>query len=54
MGRTTGLNGSGSAILRTPDNKEATYSLEDEILPGVTLQAVNKDFIVLKQSQYLC
>jgi len=46
-GRTTGLNGSGSAILITPDNKQARYRLEDEILPGVTLQAVNKDFIVL-------
>jgi len=46
-GRTTGLNGSGSAILITPDNKQARYGLEDEILPGVTLQAVNKDFIVL-------
>jgi len=46
-GRTTGLDGSGSAILITPDNKQARYRLEDEILPGVTLQAVNKDFIVL-------
>ena len=45
MGRTTGPN--GSAILRTPDNKQASYRLEEEILPGVTLQAVNKDFIVL-------
>ena len=44
-GRTTGPN--GSAILRTPDNKEATYSLEDEIITGVFLKAVNKNFIVL-------
>jgi len=44
-GRTAGPN--GSAILRTPDNNEASYSLDDEIVPGVTLQAVNKDYIVL-------
>lgn len=44
-GRTTGPD--GSAILRTPDNKEATYRIDDEIISGVTLQAVNKDFIVL-------
>ena len=44
-GRTTGPN--GSAILRTPDNKEATYSLEDEIITDVFLKAVNKNFIVL-------
>jgi general secretion pathway protein C len=44
-GRTAGPN--GTAILRTPDGKEGNYRLEDEIVPGVTLQAVNKDFIVL-------
>jgi len=44
-GRTAGSN--GTAILRTPDNKEGNYRLGDEIVPGVTLQAVNKDFIVL-------
>lgn len=44
-GRTTGPN--GTAILRTPDNKENTYKLGDEIVPGVFLQAVNAEFIVL-------
>ena len=44
-GRTTGPN--GTAILRTPDGKEGNYRLQDEIVPGVTLQAVNKAFIVL-------
>ena len=44
-GRTAGTN--GTAILRTPDNKESNYRLGDEIVSGVTLQAVNKDFIVL-------
>ena len=37
----------GSAILRTPDNKQGNYKLGEEIVSGVTLQAVNKDFIVL-------
>lgn len=45
MGRTAGSN--GTAILLTPDGKEGNYRLEDEIVPGVTLQAVNKAFIVL-------
>lgn len=44
-GRTTGPD--GTAILRTPDGKEGNYRLKDEIVPGVTLQAVNKGFIVL-------
>ena len=44
-GRTAGTN--GTAILRTPDNKEGNYRLGDEIVSGVTLKAVNKDFIVL-------
>ena len=44
-GRTTGPN--GTAILQTPDNKENTYRLNDEIVPGVILQAVNTGFIVL-------
>ena len=33
--------------MRTPDNKEGNYRLGDEIVDGVTLQAVNKDFVVL-------
>lgn len=44
-GRTAGPN--GTAILRTPDNKESNYRLGDEVVTGVTLEAVNKDFIVL-------
>lgn len=44
-GRTAGPE--GTAILRTPDNKENNYRLGDEIVDGVILQAVNKDFIVL-------
>lgn len=44
-GRTAGPD--GTAILRTPDNKEGNYRIGDEIVSGVTLQAVNKDFIVI-------
>lgn len=44
-GRTAGSN--GTAILRTPDSKEGNFRIGDEVIPGVTLQAVNKDFIVL-------
>ena len=44
-GRTAGSN--GTAILRTADGKEGNYRLGDEIVPGVTLQAVNREFLVL-------
>ncbi len=44
-GRVTGPT--GSAILRMPDNKEIDFRVGDEVLDDVTLQAVNKDFIVL-------
>jgi len=37
----------GSAILKTPDGKEGVFYLEDEIVTGVILKAVNKDFIVI-------
>ena len=44
-GRTTGET--GSAILRTADNKEAVYMIGDEVIDDVFLKAVNKDFVVL-------
>lgn len=44
-GRTTGET--GSAILRTADNKEAVYMIDDEVIDDVFLKAVNKDFVVL-------
>ena len=37
----------GSAILRTSDNKEAVYRIDDEVISDVFLKAVNKDFVVL-------
>lgn len=44
-GLITGPN--GSAHLRTPAGAEARYEIGEEIQSGVTLQAVNADFIVL-------
>lgn len=45
-GRTT-AGTSGTVIILTPDNKPGNYRVGDEVVPGVTLEAVNKDFIVL-------
>lgn len=44
-GRIAGDN--GSAILKTSDNKEAVYGIDDEVISDVILKAVNKDFVVL-------
>ncbi len=44
-GLITGEN--GNANLRTPDNKEAGYRIGDQIISGVTLQAIYKDYIVI-------
>jgi len=45
-GRTTAKT-SGTVIILTPDNKTGNYRVGDEIVPGVILEAVNKDFVVL-------
>lgn len=37
----------GSAIIRTPDNQTAGYSPGEEILPGVTLDRVLSDRVIL-------
>jgi len=53
-GLVTGLN--GSAILRTPDNKESGYRVGDEVISDVVLKSINKGFVVLSvngQSQRL-
>lgn len=47
VGRRAGED--GTAILVTPDRKQAVYSIGDTIIDGVTLKAVNPDFIVLSQ-----
>jgi len=44
-GLITGPN--GNANLRTPDGKERGYRIGDEVINGVTLQAIHKDYIVI-------
>ena len=45
------LNGdSSSAIIETPDNKQATYFVGDEIISGVTLKSVDIDFVILDRN----
>lgn len=48
MGRRTGAD--GTAILVTPDRREAVYRVGDEIIDGVILKSVTEDFIVLSQN----
>lgn len=40
----------GTAILLTPDNKQAVYKIGDEIIANVTLKAVTSEYIVLSQN----
>jgi general secretion pathway protein C len=44
-GRTVG--NPGSAVLQTPDNQEKSYRVGEDVMNGVTLQAVRAKFIVL-------
>ena len=39
-----------SAIIQTPDQKQATYFLGDEIIQGVTLKSVDIDFVILDRN----
>ena len=48
LGRITGEG--GSAILKTPDGSERGYGVGEEIMSGVTLEAVNADYIVISQN----
>jgi general secretion pathway protein C len=41
---------SSSAIIETPDNKQATYFVGDEIISGVTLKSVDIDFVILDRN----
>lgn len=46
----------GSANLRTPDNKEAAYRVDDEVISDVFLKRIEKNYVVLSvngQSQRL-
>ena len=47
VGRRAGEN--GSAMLRLPNGTQKTFYIEDEVLSGVTLEAVNVDYIVIAQ-----
>lgn len=40
----------GTAILLTPDNKQAVYKIGDEIISNVILKAVTPEYIVLSQN----
>ncbi len=44
---------SSSAIIQTPDNKQASYFLGDEIIPGVTLKQVEIDYVILNRNGVL-
>lgn len=44
-GRTVG--NPGSAVLQTPDNKEASYRVGDTVMQGVSLHSVSPGFVVL-------
>jgi general secretion pathway protein C len=40
----------GSATIQTPDRQEKNYYIGDEIMSGVTLEAVNPGFAVIRRS----
>ncbi|WP_271067404.1 type II secretion system protein N [Caulobacter sp. NIBR1757] len=42
-----GLDGRGSAIIGTADGKQASYLVGETVAPGVTLQAVHDNHVVL-------
>ena len=46
----TSGNGSGSAVLQKSDNTQKNYYIDDEVMPGVTLKSISKDFVVLSSS----
>jgi len=41
---------SSSAIIETPDGKQRPYKIGDTIVPGVTLEKVDPDFVILDRS----
>lgn len=41
---------SSSAIIETPDNEQNTYAVGDEIVPGVILESVDIDFVILNRN----
>ncbi len=47
--RLNGATGRGSAIIATPDGVQSSYSVGDEILPGLSLKAVAFDHVTLSR-----
>ncbi len=41
---------SSSAIIQTPDDKQSSYFIGDEIIPGVILERVDIDFVILDRN----
>ena len=41
---------SSSAIIETPDGKQRPYAIGDTIVPGVTLEKVDPDFVILDRN----
>ena len=51
FGMRANINGdTSSAIIQTPDRKQATYFLGNEIIPGVTLKQVEIDYVILDRN----
>ena len=42
-------SGSGSAIIGSPDGRQASYGVGDTVAPGVTLQSVRDNHVVLSR-----
>ncbi|MGB0907107.1 MAG: type II secretion system protein N [Maricaulaceae bacterium] len=47
VGRRAGEN--GTAILQTADNKQRVYRIDEEIISGVVLKAVQTEYIIISQ-----
>lgn len=45
--RVNEASGLGSAIIQTPDGQQASYSVGEKIIDGVTLKAVSADHVVI-------
>lgn len=43
-------SGRGSAIIALPSGEQDSYSVGDEIMPGVTLEAVDFDFVTISRN----
>ncbi len=51
FGMRADLNGgSSSAIIQTPDNKQASYYIGEEIIPGVVLTRVDINYVILNRN----